>query len=303
MNHPSFASNRGTFGPPPRLFRHPIFLQRVLEATALVGLALQVPLLINRAGDRSLLLLPGIALVASAILLRSLQKHPWLLSGMTLVGCLIIGLVIPNTSSYTGPLHLTAYAMLARNAPFLSWPLALGSAVLFEGVYLGTRSDWEMPTIVAALWIPGTAVDTASKLVLATLSKSWHELNLAVRKSAMELTALTGSSCDLMALLDRNGVIRSVNAACRPVLGYEPEELTGRSYGETLGGLDVTPADVGRLIDAGLPVFHVLKQSPRRDGSLVWLEWNLEPVPELDALLCVGRDVTQRGDLPAARET
>ncbi|HYF95445.1 MAG TPA: PAS domain S-box protein [Symbiobacteriaceae bacterium] len=298
MNHSSSAPGRGTFGPPPRFFRNPIFLQRVLEVTALVGLALQVPLLIDPAGGRQLLLLLGLAMVAVAILVRTVQEHPGLLLALTVAGCLIIGLVIPNVSAHTGALHLTAYAALARNAPFLRWPLALASAVLLEAVYLGTRLDWTWSGMIGALVHPTTAVDTASKLVLATLSKSWHDLNVAVRRSAMELTALTGSSGDLMVLLDRNGIIRSVNAACRPVLGYAPDEVTGRTCRDTMCGPDATAAEIARLIDAGQPVYHVMQHAPRKDGARVWIEWNLEPVPELDALLCVGRDVTQRGDFP-----
>ncbi|HWI63917.1 MAG TPA: PAS domain S-box protein [Symbiobacteriaceae bacterium] len=289
MNH-STPAKSGTFGPPPRLFRQPVIVRRVLEGAILAGMALLLPLLADWDWSRSPLLLLGCLAIAATLAIPAILRSPWLLAGLTAAGCLLIGLVVPDQSTYVGPMHLMYHAVLARNAPFLSWPVGLGSAILLEGFYLGVRSLWSAPLYLDSLLEMTAATDTLAKMVLVTLAKSWYDMNQAVRRSALELTAVTSSAAHLICTLDRNGTVRSVNGASRPLLGFEPEEVTGQNYSVVFGS-ELTPDEkrLGRLIDAGEPVYHLLKQIPCKDGTVVWLEWNLQPIPELDAILCVGR--------------
>lgn len=294
--HFRHATDRfGTFGPPPRVFRTPVFFQRVLELTALAAILMLLPLLSVDLPGRSLVLLAAIALIITTFLASKVQAQAWLLVAMVVTGSLLIALVIPKVPTYSGPLHLMIYAVLARTAPFLTWPQAMVSALVLEATYLGAKSNWAFLPLLVPAFLPNTAVDIAGKIVLAILSKNWHELNMAARKSAVELSVLTGSSHDLIAIVDRNGIIRSVNGACRTLLGVEPAEITGRPYTDSFGQPGAPfVGEIASLIDSGETAMGIMNETRCQDGSHILMEWNVEPVPELDAVLFVGRDVSHR---------
>jgi|GEM_PF-3629739 len=289
------ADRFGTFGPPPRIFRTPVFFQRVLELTALAGMLLLLPLLSPNLPGRSLVILAAMALIITAFVAPKVQARKWLLFTMVICGCLLLALAIPKVPTYVGPLHLMMHAVLALSAPFLNWPLTIGSALALEAIYMGAKSNWTFLPLLAPAFLPNTAVDLAGKIVLAVLSKNWYELNLAARKSAMELTVLTGSSHDLIAAVDRNGIIRSVNGACRLLLGAEPQEITGRPYTECFGQPGAPfVSEIAGLLHSGETAMGIMSEARCKDGSYTWIEWNVEPIPELDAVLFIGRDVSHR---------
>lgn len=268
-----------------------------MEAVICVAMALLLPALTSSDRGRSLVVLLAMGLTLSTIFVPAFRSRRWVLAGLPTTASLLLAVALPNGQAYTAPMHLMMHALLVRLAPVLSWPLAFACAALFEVAYMGAKSDWSIaPYLSSAVW-PTVIGDTAAKLALVALSKCWHELNLAARNSAMAVTAMTGSSVDLIALVDRNGTIRSVNGACRHLLGFEPDELSGRSYRDAFSVPDAAAEWTAGLLDSGQTAYNVMKQVPRKDGSLVWLEWNLEPFPELDAVLCIGRDVSRRTDL------
>ena len=96
-----------------------------------------------------------------------------------------------------------------------------------------------------------------------------------------------------------HGVITYVSAACRGMLGYEPDELIGSPY----DGL-VHPDDRGATamaLSAASGADHVgtLVRARRKDGSYAWIESNVHVVrdPATGApleLLAISRDVTER---------
>jgi PAS domain S-box-containing protein len=206
------------------------------------------------------------------------------------VGSFLISLAGPQVAPFWGPLHLMMFALLAWVAPYLRWHGALGAAVVLEVIFLGAKTGWTSERYQLA-YLSTTLADMAGMFILAIGSKNWYDLNEAARKTAVELAAMTGSSGDLIAVLDASGLVRSVNGACRAILGYEPGELDGQSC--TLLGAPELDA-LGPQIRAGQPAFGIIKRARRKDGAFIWLEWNVEPLPELEALLCVGRDVTRR---------
>lgn len=292
--HPSPAQN-GPFGPSPRLFRSPYFFQRLMEATMVGCMALLLPSMLGRPLIFGALLLGGFALILTpVVLLPKLQQRPGLLMAITLGGCTLTSLAVPQVSGYVNSLHMLLFAVLVWSAPFLRWPQALSAALVMEALYVGAKFGWA-PT--REVFINATfLLDTLALLLLATASKNWHELNQAVRRSAVELSAVTGSSGDLIVILDRSGAVRSINMASRALLGYGPEEIVGREAVHALGQLGEA-RQIGELLNAGQPAYSIMKQARHKNGSDVWLEWNVEPIPELDAILCIGRDVSRRNPL------
>ena len=96
---------------------------------------------------------------------------------------------------------------------------------------------------------------------------------------------------DLLVIVDRNGVWRTVNPAWTRMFGWSEAELLNRTS-EWLehpddGGL--TRMDVGHLIQGNLTV-RFESRFRHKDGSYRWLSWT--GVPDQDRIFAVARDVT-----------
>jgi PAS domain S-box-containing protein len=96
---------------------------------------------------------------------------------------------------------------------------------------------------------------------------------------------------DLLVIVDRNGVWRTVNPAWTRTFGWSDAELLNRTS-EWLehpddGGL--TRMDVGHLIQGNLTV-RFESRFRHKDGSYRWLSWT--GVPDQDRIFAVARDVT-----------
>lgn len=299
MINPTLPPQSGSFGPPPRVFRSPIFFKRLLEATV-YGCMLVVLVQLRGAAWLDWAEFAAGALICILLFVwPAAQKNRHVMLGMIVTGSLFLHLSGSPQASYWAPLHMVTYALLTWGAPQLSWPEALGAALVLNLIYVGGRTDWALGTLTLS-YLPTAVADVASKFILALIAKNWYDLNEAARKTAVELAAITGSSCDLIVVLDGTGLVRSVNGACRTILGYAPDEVDGRAP-ELLGAPE--PEAFGPLIRAGQPAYGIVKRARRKDGEYIWLEWNVEPLPELEALLCVGRDVTKRlGPAGPARE-
>src|ERR1700682_2536328 len=96
---------------------------------------------------------------------------------------------------------------------------------------------------------------------------------------------------DLLVIVDRNGVWRTVNPAWTRMFGWSEAELLNRTS-EWLehpddGGL--TRMDVGHLIQGNLTV-RFESRFRHKDGSYRWLSWTR--VPDQDRIYAVARDIT-----------
>lgn len=115
------------------------------------------------------------------------------------------------------------------------------------------------------------------------------------RAAESELQRIRDAALDLIAALAADGTFRTVNRACKPILGYEPDELVGR------GCLDlVHPHDrerTGQMLAAaasGEPVTGFQNRWLRKDGEMVWLEWSGLFLPAAGALYGIAREITAR---------
>jgi PAS domain S-box-containing protein len=260
-----------------------------MEATV-CGCLVLLPPLQARTFPAWLEFVAGALLCVAMFFFPAVRKHRYLMMVMVVIGPCLISIPGGPARTFWAPLHVLIYALLAWVAPYLRWSEALGTALALNLVYMGGRTDWVFGT-VSLSYLPTAVTDVAGKFILALMVKNWCDLHETARKTAVELAAITGSSCDLIVVLDATGTVRSVNGACRTILGYAPEEIDGQL--PSLLGIPESDA-LGRLIQGGQPAYGIIKRARRQDGAPIWLEWNVEPLPELDALLCVGRDVTKR---------
>ncbi|GEM85170.1 EAL and GGDEF domain-containing protein [Meiothermus hypogaeus] len=104
-----------------------------------------------------------------------------------------------------------------------------------------------------------------------------YQAEQAVRESEQRLRELTNSMRDVVMLLSVKGVIEYVTPSVKAALGYDPDELLGRSAFEFFD-----PEDHGWVLEAvraareGRRPLRLEYQHRHRDGSRIWLETQLD---------------------------
>src|SRR3954469_4616405 len=107
-------------------------------------------------------------------------------------------------------------------------------------------------------------------------------------------------SRDLFVVADAAGRIVLANGACRRVLGYEAEAISGRPYLDFVHPDDVeTTLAAGERLDAGGELPLLENRVIRRDGEYRWLRWSATCDRATGVVYAAGRDVT---DLKRAGE-
>jgi diguanylate cyclase (GGDEF)-like protein/PAS domain S-box-containing protein len=117
----------------------------------------------------------------------------------------------------------------------------------------------------------------------------------AVQRIAERFEALLQDSRDVVIVMDRQGIISSVNAATGRVMGFRPDELTGRRY-QTL----IHPDDLPSLIatsDQGRTEYRGERRMQHADRSWHWNEVTLRDLtehPAVRGVVASHRDSTER---------
>src|SRR5262249_44314612 len=122
----------------------------------------------------------------------------------------------------------------------------------------------------------------------------------ALRESEEKYRLLAETATDMISRHDPAGVYVYASPACKRLLGYEPEELVGRSAYELIYRDDFD--DVTRVHRAPLgtsETYTVTFRIYRKDGALVWFETTTRTVRnrwtgEVLEIHCASRDVSQR---------
>ncbi|WP_413164485.1 PAS domain S-box protein [Capilliphycus salinus ALCB114379] len=121
----------------------------------------------------------------------------------------------------------------------------------------------------------------------------------ALTESEARYRLLAENAKDMISTHTREGVFLYVSPACRHLLGYEPDELIGRSLYEFFHPTDAaawqrTYTVVGQLPDEYTTTYRVR----RRDGSYVWFETTSRAISSDQSaepmILCISRDITLR---------
>ncbi|HEV7436782.1 MAG TPA: PAS domain-containing protein, partial [Pseudorhizobium sp.] len=126
-----------------------------------------------------------------------------------------------------------------------------------------------------------------------------EELNRTLEERVAERTAdrdrMWRLSTDIMLVADFNATIYAVNPAWTSVLGWEDDELIGRSFVDLIHPeeLDATLAEVGKLSE-GATTFSFENRYRAKDGSYRTIAWTA--VPDDQFIHAVGRDVTEERD-------
>ncbi len=191
------------------------------------------------------------------------------------------------------------------------WKAALTSGEKYEAEKRIRRADgayrWHLARAVPVkdeegrilLWI-GTSTDIEDqKRIAADLSLLNEELGQRVEERTAEYDRVWRNSRDLLMVLGVDGIYRAVNPAWAKILGFEPEEVVGRSFLEF-----IWPEDTQLTREAhdqailSRQLTDLEKRHKHKDGSYRWISWHT--ATEGDRVYGYGRDITTQKEQAAA---
>ena len=163
-----------------------------------------------------------------------------------------------------------------------------------EERWIARRGEHRADNVVGGPRFIGVIYDiTDAKRAEEKLQELTRTLEARVQERTRERDRIWNLSLDLIAVVGRDGALRSVNPAWSLLLGYEEGVLLSRPLAEF-----VHPEDhlvVARALAAQAPAEHV--DLRLRDAKSAWRQIDWTFVPEGDALYATGRDVTERRQL------
>ncbi|HET9146679.1 MAG TPA: ATP-binding protein, partial [Acetobacteraceae bacterium] len=117
-------------------------------------------------------------------------------------------------------------------------------------------------------------------------------LEQAVEARTRERDRVWQVSRDLIAVVDGEGVFQAANPAWTRILGWQPEEVTGRNFRAFIHPEDDLPT-VDALAHATRDVLAAFENRYRhKDGSYRWFSWMA--TPEAGLVYATGRDITEQ---------
>lgn len=157
-----------------------------------------------------------------------------------------------------------------------------------------TKQGW-----MRYLSIKGKVVDEQVEFGIAQDITSQKESENALLNSEQKFRLLAENSEDIISVHAIDGTIWYLSPSVKTVLGYEVDDVIGRSFEQY-----VHPADRQKFLKAGqMPSFSgkdsiiVRYRILRQDGSYIWLETIIKPIvdeEELVKLICTSRNITDQ---------
>jgi PAS domain S-box-containing protein len=128
----------------------------------------------------------------------------------------------------------------------------------------------------------------------ARMDADMREKTAALNREIEERSRLFDNSSDLILTTDREGKFLRVSPSCKTILGYDPEEMTGRN------GIDFTFPDDLRAVQAEMRLARRGQQRRNfetrcvhKDGRVVTLAWSNVWSESLQRHFFIGRDMTE----------
>ena len=116
-----------------------------------------------------------------------------------------------------------------------------------------------------------------------------------LRQSEERYRALVQDSCDVINVIDRDGVIKSVSPAVQTVMGYRPDDLEGTSYYANIHPDDAS--GIRAFLAGGAAEQRAEVRTRHADGSWHWHDVtsrDLTGHPAVGGIVVSHRDVTER---------
>lgn len=115
------------------------------------------------------------------------------------------------------------------------------------------------------------------------------------KKAERERDRVFDLSLDLLFVADYEGILLRLNPAWSTLLGYNPDELRGKSFWTLIHPEDrsLVMSHKPRL-KRGKQINTMEIRCCRKDGSALWTAWNVVPFGEERLLYGAGRDISER---------
>lgn len=115
-----------------------------------------------------------------------------------------------------------------------------------------------------------------------------------IKESRRRLKKILDQSLDIICTIDGENLFKDISAACTKILGYTPEELTGRNFFDF-----VYPADVKKTskvttgIRSGIEETNFSNRYIRKDGEIIPLMWSARWDEEENLIYCICKDASE----------
>jgi diguanylate cyclase (GGDEF)-like protein/PAS domain S-box-containing protein len=131
----------------------------------------------------------------------------------------------------------------------------------------------------------------------AEVTETLRQTSASLRQETEDRRRLFETSLDLMIITDRRGTLLQVSPSSKATLGYEPNELVGRSARDFIypGDLERTRQEM-RLARAGLETRNFETRYVHKDGRVITLAWSGVWSESEQKHYFLGRDMTERTD-------
>lgn len=118
---------------------------------------------------------------------------------------------------------------------------------------------------------------------------------MEIRQESRAWEQIIRNSPDIIGTIGKDGLFINVNEACSSILGYSPYEVTGSHFSNFVApdDLEATTGTIRETL-AGTKVKNFKNQCLHKDGSEVSLLWSAVWSGEDQAILIVGRDITEQ---------
>jgi len=132
------------------------------------------------------------------------------------------------------------------------------------------------------------------------LARSREDLERQVEERTRERDRAWKNSRDLQLVVDAAGVFRAANEAWTATLGWQPDEVVGRSYLDFIHPNDHPSSKqaLATTSESELPVYE--NRYRHKDGSYRWISW--VAAPEEGLIYASGRHITAEKEAAAAFE-
>jgi PAS domain S-box-containing protein len=162
-----------------------------------------------------------------------------------------------------------------------------------ETRYIALRGEHRNDAYALGTRFIGAIYDVTSfKLAEAKLRDFNETLELRVRESTKERDRIWNNSRDLLAVINADGTVRSASPSWQLVLGYRPEDMTGRHFLEFIHPDDHALSRVtwqGAKHHGGVMNFDI--RCLDKNARSRWISWNSSM--EDDCIYAYGRDVDE----------
>ncbi len=133
-----------------------------------------------------------------------------------------------------------------------------------------------------------------------------HKLTVtsnALKQTLHDLNRIMDSSLDIICSFDEEGRFVNVSAASEAILGYRPQELTGRNFIDFVFPEDVLNTTlVGSEIMNGVPVTMFENRYTHKEGRVVPILWSARWDEKDKLMYCIAKDATEKKRLEKSFE-